>query len=310
MNNELVVKDNALINASYNLELTEQRLVLLAIVIARDSNSYLEDESSIYIHANDYAKQFNTSLSSAYEALVNAAKNLFNRQFSYKEVGENGQIFTVTSRWVSEIAYSKSTAELRLIFPKKVKPLITRLEKNFTTYQMKQVSQLTTKYAIRLYELIISWRETCKVPKISLVDLRHRLGLSDGEYKQMGHFKERILNQSIEQINKFTDITVTYEQYKKGRSIVAISFDFTRKPNLKIGEDQLNLVSGEPSYKLTQKQITLFANKLAYDNAFSAKYAEIGEEYEELETRLSSKLQDEAFVQEIYDYLITLGFNQ
>ena len=33
---ELVVKDNALINASYNLDLTEQRLILLAIVEARN----------------------------------------------------------------------------------------------------------------------------------------------------------------------------------------------------------------------------------------------------------------------------------
>ena len=34
--NELVVKDNALINASYNLDTTEQRLILLAIVQARE----------------------------------------------------------------------------------------------------------------------------------------------------------------------------------------------------------------------------------------------------------------------------------
>lgn len=32
MAKNLVVKDNALINASYNLELVEQRLILLAIV--------------------------------------------------------------------------------------------------------------------------------------------------------------------------------------------------------------------------------------------------------------------------------------
>ena len=32
-----VVKDNALINASYNLDLAEQRLILLAIVEARES---------------------------------------------------------------------------------------------------------------------------------------------------------------------------------------------------------------------------------------------------------------------------------
>ena len=37
MAKNLVVKDNALINASYNLELVEQRLILLAIVEARTS---------------------------------------------------------------------------------------------------------------------------------------------------------------------------------------------------------------------------------------------------------------------------------
>lgn len=36
---ELVVKDNALINASYNLDLVEQRLILLAIVEARESGN-------------------------------------------------------------------------------------------------------------------------------------------------------------------------------------------------------------------------------------------------------------------------------
>jgi hypothetical protein len=35
MKKDLVVKDNALINASYSLDLVEQRLILLAIVEAR-----------------------------------------------------------------------------------------------------------------------------------------------------------------------------------------------------------------------------------------------------------------------------------
>ena len=38
---ELVVKDNALMNASYNLDLVEQRLILLAIVEARESGREL-----------------------------------------------------------------------------------------------------------------------------------------------------------------------------------------------------------------------------------------------------------------------------
>ena len=34
---DLIVKDNALMNASYNLDLVEQRLILLVILEARES---------------------------------------------------------------------------------------------------------------------------------------------------------------------------------------------------------------------------------------------------------------------------------
>jgi hypothetical protein len=52
---ELVVKDNALINASYNLDLVEQRLILLAIVEARESGKG--------INANDPLKSMQKAIS-------------------------------------------------------------------------------------------------------------------------------------------------------------------------------------------------------------------------------------------------------
>jgi hypothetical protein len=48
---ELVVKDNALINASYNLDLVEQRLILLAIVEARESGKGINANDPLEVHA-------------------------------------------------------------------------------------------------------------------------------------------------------------------------------------------------------------------------------------------------------------------
>ena len=42
---DLVVKDNAVIEASYRLTLTEQRLVLAAIVEARESDNLVKGEA-------------------------------------------------------------------------------------------------------------------------------------------------------------------------------------------------------------------------------------------------------------------------
>jgi len=228
MKNGLVVKDNALINASYNLEVTEQRLILLAIINARETQQGITSDSKLEIHASDYATQFNVKKETAYEALKNAVNNLFERQFSFRETTKKG-VGIVRSRWVSRIKYIDDSAILEITFAPDVVPLITRLEQHFTSYQLKQVSQLTSKYAIRLYELLIAWREVGKVPKIELSEFREKLGIGADEYKAMNHFKSRVLEPSIKQINEHTDITVSYEQYKTGRIITGFSFRFKLK---------------------------------------------------------------------------------
>ena len=230
MKNELVVKDNLLINASYNLEVTEQRLILLAIINARQTGNGITADSKLEIHASDYASRFDVTNDGAYRALKNAVLNLFDRQFSFKEEDRNGKIGTVKSRWVSRIKYIDDSATLEITFAPDVVPLITRLEQHFTSYQIKQVAQLTGKYAIRLYELLIAWREVGKVPQINLAEFRNKIGVEDDEYMRMSDFKIRVLEPSIKQINEHTDITVTYEQHKKGRSITGFSFKFKQKP--------------------------------------------------------------------------------
>ena len=216
MKNGLVVKDNALINASYNLETAEQRLMLLAIMNARETGQGITADSKLEIHASDYAKHFNVSTDAAYKALKDAVNNLFNRQFSYvAEYKKTGKTGIVRSRWVSRVFYVDSLAILEITFAPDVVPLITRLEEHFTSYQLKQVSQLTSKYAIRLYEFLIAWREVGKTPQIELAEFRHKIGVEDNEYTAMNNFKSRVLEPAIKQINEHTDIIVTYEQHKK-----------------------------------------------------------------------------------------------
>ena len=228
MKNGLVVKDNALMNASYNLEVTEQRLILLAIISARETGAGITSDSKLEIYASDYSKQFNVTKEASYKALKSAVNNLFERQFSFQEETKKG-VGTVRSRWVSRIKYIDDSAILEITFAPDVVPLITRLEKHFTSYQIIQVAQLTGKYAIRLYELLIAWREVGKVPPLELSEFRKQLGVEDHEYKAMNHFKSRVLEPSIKQINEHTDIIVTYEQHKKGRLITGFSFKFKQK---------------------------------------------------------------------------------
>ena len=153
---------------------------------------------------------------------------MFARQFSYQEKRERGRA-NITSRWVSQIAYIDETAAVEVIFAPAVVPLITRLEEQFSQYDIEQISGLSSAYAVRLYELLICWRSTGKTPVIELAEFRKRLGVLDDEYTRSDNFKRWIIENPIKQINEHTDIIASYEQHKKGRTITGFSFKFKQK---------------------------------------------------------------------------------
>ena len=229
---ELIVKDNALMNASYNLNLVEQRLILLAIIEARESGKGINANDPLVVHAESYITQFGVARQTAYQALKDACKDLFARQFSYQESRRKGTI-TITSRWVSQVGYMDNEATVELVFAPAVVPLITRLEEQFTKYDIEQISGLSSAYAVRLYELLICWRSAGKTPIIEITEFRKRLGVLDSEYQRMERLKTGVLVLAMEQINQHTDINVTYKQHKAGRTVTGFSFTFTQKKQLK-----------------------------------------------------------------------------
>lgn len=265
--NDLVVKHNALTNASYSLSLTEQRLILLAIVDARESKQGISANDPMTIEAGSYSQQFGTTRQASYLALKEATENLFNRYFKYTENGKS-----VKSRWVSQIAYADNSAQVELIFAPAVVPLITELEKHFTQYELEQIAGLNSAYSVRLYEVLMSWRGTLKTGKIELSELRNRLGILDGEYQKMSDFKRRVLDLATAQINEHTDIRVQYQQHKSGRKIVGFSFGFSFK---------------KKKQKVSTKSESGRYTKVDLDN--NSTLANPGETYEQALKRLNSQ---------------------
>ena len=308
MKNELVVKDNALINASYNLETAEQRLIMLAVINARETGQGITADSKLEIHASDYAKHFNVSTDAAYKVMKEAVNNLFERKFSYvAEYKKTGKTGVVRSRWVSRIFYVDSLAILEITFAPDVVPLVTRLEEHFTSYQLKQVSNLTSKYAIRLYELLIAWREVGKTPQIELSEFRQKIGVENGEYERMHHFKARVLEPAIKQINEHTDITASYEQHKRGRTISGFSFRFKQKQQVKKIESKRDPNTPDFFIKMTDAQRHLFAKKMSEMPEMSS-YSQGTESYQQFAIRIADMLLEPEKFRELYPILEKAGF--
>lgn len=308
---ELVVKDNALIQASYTLDLVEQRLMLLAIMEARETGKGIAPDSLLQIHAHSYAEHFGVNKETAYTVMKDASKGLFDRYVTYHDKNpKTGKDRSFHCRWVDKIGYEKDTGIVYLRFTHDVVPLITRLEQQFTSYDIEQISSLNSAYAIRLYELLIQWRSVGKTPLFDLQQFRQQLGVEPVQYKTMSNFKKYVLDFAVQQVNEHTDITVKYDQHKQGRVITGFTFSFKIKAKSKKAieskrdSDTPDMLT---AIKMTDKQRGAFSSKLSQMSELSS-YAKQGEDYKQFAERIETELLDEKRQIFYIPYLEKLGF--
>lgn len=228
-----VVKANRLVQASYTLSTVEQRIVLLAVVHARESGKGIGiKDDLLHISAADYAKAFSVTKQAAQQALAGAVETLFNRRVTIDYFDKDlGETIPLTVRWINAMSYLDDRAMIAIRFNPEIAPEFTRLESNFTAYMLEDIRDLNSAYSIRLYEIAAQWRNAGQTPLIELAEFRQKMGLAEGEYKGIDDLKKRVLNLAVKQINDTTDITLECEQVKAGRSIKGFIFKIkTKKP--------------------------------------------------------------------------------
>lgn len=297
----LVVKDNALIEASFNLSLVEQRLMLLAIVEAREIDK-LTPETPIEVKATAYRDQYGVVGNEAYIALKEAGKTLKRKEFTYLDKYKGDDIYS-TVNWVNKISYAQNKGMIVLYMSSEVISMISRLEAQFTRYHLNKVSKFKSKYSIRLYELVVKWLSIGKSDIYEVNKLRSLLGVENTEYKTMSLFKVNVLDKAVKEIkDKSNHIDVSYIQLKEGRNIVGFIFKVKEKGNTNKPIDI--------GFKgMSMPQAIMFSDKLSRDTAFQNHYkAHVGESTEDYADRIAVLLSQEFYVKEWMQYLESVGY--
>lgn len=316
----LIVKDNALIEASHKLSEVEQRLVLLAILKARSVGDTIEQlkDKTLTIHADDYTKTFGVDRDASYLALKKAVLGLYRAEWGYKYIDQNGEHRVRYERFTQSADYGYGSGSVKFMFSTAIIPMLVQLERNFTSYEISQVANLSGRYSMRLFEFLIQHfnKKTGKGwLDVSLDDLRFRFGLLPTEYTRMCDFKRYVLDFGVKQINENTDLDVTYIQKKQGRNIVGFRFDFSTKKSKKTAnakakntinkDDKMTDIFGHLTKKekeIIQKEINLYVeskqitDQLHIDNitkkAVKEKWGVALYELEQEQKRLEKEQQE------------------
>jgi plasmid replication initiation protein len=223
--NELVVKSNRLVEASYRLGLNEQRIILYAICRCREEQTGLFPDLPVTITADSFAKQFpSIDKTNVYRQLKEAMDALYERSVTIHDTDPaSGHTRVKKTRWVSEAAYVDGAGNVQVIFTPEVIKYITRLEAEFTSYQLEKVGQMTSAHAVRIYELLAQYRDIGS-RIINLKWLRETLQMAADEYKLTADFIKRVIDPSVAQINKHSDLKVICDPVKTGRAITDFAF--------------------------------------------------------------------------------------
>lgn len=227
--NVAVAKSNDLINAVYRLSLIEAQLLHFCIAWAREHRLGFSNDTPLRLRVSDFAERFGLGQGTVYQQAKDALEALYQRDITLYDTDlETSKREVVRTRWLSRYSYIDGAGIITVIFSVDVIKHITRLEKAFTSYNLNEIAEFSSYYAVRLYELLMQFKDK-GWRTISIEDLRAALGVAPNEYPRIGDLKRRAIDVAIAQINELTEWKVSYQNHKHGVKITGLTFNIKPK---------------------------------------------------------------------------------
>jgi plasmid replication initiation protein len=292
MANDLIVKDNRLIEAKYSLSKTQIKF------IAYMANCIDKDDTDFFT----YKTKLNTILDvleierKNWKWLGRQLKELQTKLISIQDDNDGMEYVSLISYF--KINTKDDTVEYR--FDKAMKPFLLQLQKNFTKLSLEKILNFDSSYTIRLYEIIEQKAALLKKYnnkklinfEIELDELKEILV---GEYNPktdkieikksysfFGSFKQKVLDVAYTELKLKGDYYFEYKPIKTGRKITSILFTImTNKEKIKTDfkeKKKKTLLNGkEKQVALEQIRRIIERSKdirepLKYEQALFAKY--------------------------------------
>lgn len=223
MKNDYIVKKSNyfIMNCKYDLSIQEQRIILtLASMIKSTDEEFKEYKFS----TKEFKELLNLKGQSTYSEIPKITKKLLGKTLEIENEHE-----TIQCGWIATARHLKKEGFIILRISPDLKPYMLQLNTLYTSYKLKNVLSMKSKYSIRIYEIL-----KCHEFKqqgfidISIEELR-KLLKAENIYPKYANFKQKILEVVKNELEEQTDISFNYEEFKTGRTITDLRIFINKK---------------------------------------------------------------------------------
>lgn len=254
--NYIVAQGNYLVEARHNnpLSAREQKIILTMVSMIQPVD---EDFKDYRISIKEFSEMLGLEGSAKYTELKSITKNLMSKSIEIPQ--EDGG--WLLANWISSAEYKKGEGVIALSFSPKLKPYLLQL-KQYTSYKLSNILSLNSTYSIRLYELLKKWSFLGKWES-PVEEIREKLGAVTKSYSLYGNFKNKILLPAIKELNEHTDLSISFREIKKGRSVNRIEFTIRHVPEKEIKLSETKKKCEQPKKAPENEEVRIRLNHLA-----------------------------------------------
>jgi len=205
-------QSHLIVNAKYALTPTEINLILtLLTTIKKDDEDFKDYEFTL----SEFNKKTKKSMTT--KDLNNTVKSLMGKPLEIYVSEKKWKIF----HWFSYFECDGSLITCR--FDKALKPYLLEIKDRFVISDLRMILPMRSSYSKRMYLLL---KEYSKIGMrtFNVEELKEILKVPKSKQEKYSKFKSDVLKKSEADINKFTDLEVSFTERKRGRKVIEVTF--------------------------------------------------------------------------------------
>ncbi|WP_088363018.1 replication initiation protein [Bacillus cereus] len=221
----LVNQSNALLNAHQDLTLQERQIIFSLISLVQPEDKEMK---TYILPVKDLAGVLGLTTKSFYSRVEKTVDSLQSKFFIIDKYDDRGKLIQRDKiNWIQQATYTKGQVRVKL--SDALAEYLLNLKSSFTKYHLYNVAQLRSDYSWRMYELLKEYLPLGGERKMTIAELRSKLGIPEGTLTETKNLKKVVLDRAKKELKEKTDICFTYKPYKKvGRRIESFVFEITR----------------------------------------------------------------------------------